>query len=106
MSVKYYAVDSEEESAENGIFLGKQSTDFVFQFKWHSYWEEPEKEHYYRNYDEFVEFIENNVIKNQENTVVSTEEFIDTIESLRENESVPKGERVWCIDGHYFIEDW
>lgn len=106
MSVTYYAVDSEEEPAENGILLGKQSTDFVFQFKWHSYWEEPEKKHYYRNYDEFVGFIDDCVIKDHENTVIPKEEFLDIIESLQGNENVPEGERVRCIDGHYFIEDW
>ena len=114
MYTNYYAVESEDEDPYDGLFLGKRAGGWVFQIKWHDWtdmYENTESpNHPYRNFDEFVEYVDGKVIKNEYGEVLTPEEFINMVEDwCEENPRTPNTTRdsVWKIDGYYFIRgDW
>jgi len=114
MSTNYYAVTEEDEDYYEGLHLGKRSHGWVFQLKWHDwtdmYSDTDSPNHPYRNFDEFQEFVEGKVVKNEYGEVLESKYFIRMVEDWCETKvRVPDITRddVWRIDGYYFISgDW
>lgn len=82
MSTNFHAVEDEDEEYWNGVFLGKSAGGWVFQIKWHNWIHHPDKpDHPYRNIDEFEEFVEGKIIKDEYGSLMDNEEFIDMVHS-------------------------
>lgn len=109
MSKNFYAVTDEEELYWEGVQLCKLSGGWKPMIQWHDGCSCHCESLHYRNWDEFKEFVDHHVVKDEFGEIYPTDEFIEKLESWQENNRRNQDPHsdTWIIDGWNFCRgDW